>query len=58
MSNEKVMRIYSIKQAAAELKVSKSYVYYLVATKRLRARKIGAQYTLSQVEIDRYRDGE
>lgn len=51
------MKVYSIKEAAKEMGVSKSWVYYLIQTKRIRARKIGAQYTLSQVEIDRYRDG-
>lgn len=51
------MKVYSIKQAAKELGISKSYVYYLIALKRLKARKIGAQYTLSQAEIDRYLDG-
>lgn len=52
-----IVKVYSIKEAAQELGISKSYVYYLIAIKRLRARKIGAQYTLSQAEIDRYSDG-
>jgi len=51
------MRVYSIKEAAKELGCSRSYVYFLIATKKLRARKIGAQYTLSQAEIERFQDG-
>jgi len=58
MVEQTVMKIYSIKEAAVELSVSPSYVYYLIATKRIKAKKIGAQYTLSQAEIDRYRDGQ
>jgi len=58
MVEQTIMKIYSIKEAAAELSVSPSYVYYLIATKQLKAKKIGAQYTLSQAEIDRYRDGQ
>jgi excisionase family DNA binding protein len=51
------VKVYSIKEAAKELGISRTWMYYLIQTKRIKSRKIGAQYTVSQAEIDRYRDG-
>jgi len=51
------VKVYSIREAAGILGFSRNYVYLLIQMKRIRARKIGAQYTISQAEIERYRDG-
>ena len=56
-AEEPVQKVYSIREAAGILGVSRNYVYLLIHMKRIKARKIGAQYTISQAEIDRYRDG-
>ena len=55
---EDPVKVYSIRETAKELGLSRAYVYYLIQTKRLKARKIGAQYTVSQAEIDRYQNGD
>jgi len=54
---EEPVKVHSIKEAADMLGVSRTWMYYLIHTRRIKARKIGAQYTISQAEIDRYRDG-
>lgn len=57
IGTEEPVKVYSIREAATELGVSRSWVYYLIQTRRIKARKIGAQYTITQGEIARYRDG-
>lgn len=49
-------KVYSMKEAAEELGVSRPYVYYLRDTGQIKAEKIGAQWTISQEEIDRYKN--
>jgi len=51
-------KYYSIKEAAEELNVSRSYVYWLKDTGRINAEKIGAQWVISQEEIDRYKNSK
>lgn len=51
---DKVQGYYSIREAAEKLGVSRSYAYYLVQTRRLKAETIGSQIVISQETIDQY----
>jgi excisionase family DNA binding protein len=48
--------LYSIKEAAELLGISRAYVYYLKNIGKIKAKKIGSQYVVGQKEIDRYKD--
>ena len=52
------IKIYSVKDTAELLGVTPSYIYYLIATKKLKADRIGWAYTISQEEIERYKQEE
>jgi len=47
-------KVYSIKEAAKLLGISRSGVHWLKDTGKIKAEKIGSQYVISQEEIDRY----
>lgn len=47
-------RLYSIKEAAEALGITRSGVHWLKDTGKLKAEKIGEQYVITQSEIDRY----
>lgn len=49
-------KVYSLKEAALLLGVSRAYVYHLKDMGRIKAEKIGAQWVISQEEIERYKD--
>ena len=49
-------KYYSIKEAAEELKVSRTYIYYLRDTGQIKVEKIGSQYVITQEEIERYKN--
>jgi len=49
------MKIYSIKEAAQKLGITPSEVYRLKDMGRIRVEKIGAQYTISEKEIERFK---
>jgi len=48
-------RYYSMKEAAEILGVSRTWMYYLKETRRIRVEKIGAQYVVSEAELHRYK---
>jgi len=49
-------KLYSIREAAELLGISRAYVYNLKDMGRIKVEKIGAQYVISQEEIDRYKN--
>lgn len=51
-------KVYSMKEAAELLSISRAYVYYLKMTGLIKAEKIGAQWVISQEEIDRYKNSQ
>lgn len=51
-------RDYSIKEAAEILGISRSGVHWLKDTGKIKVKKIGNQYVISQKEIDRYRNSK
>lgn len=51
---ENTLKVYSIREAAIELGVSRTYVYYLRDTGQIKVEQIGAQYVITQDEINRY----
>jgi len=53
-------KLYSIKEAAELLGISRAYIYLLKDMGKIKVEKIGSQYVISQEEIDHYkqeRDG-
>lgn len=49
-------KVYSIKEAAEILGMSRSGVHWLKDTGKIKVEKIGEQYVISQEELDRYKD--
>ena len=49
---------YSIKEAAKILGITRSGVHWLKDTGKIKARKIGSYYVISQEEIDRYKNSK
>jgi len=52
------MKLYSMKEAAQELGISRAYMYYLKDMGRVKAEKIGAQWVITEAEIKRYREAK
>ena len=48
-------KYYSIKEAAKELGLSAAWVYRLKDLNRINAERIGAQWVITQEEIERYK---
>ena len=46
-------KLYSLKEVADNLKVSRQYIWILIQLKKIKARKIGGRYIISQKEFDR-----
>ena len=51
-------KVYSIKEAAEILGITRSGVHWLKDTGKIEARKIGSYYVISQEEIDRYKNSK
>lgn len=49
-------KVYSMREAAEELGISRAQIYYLKNTRQLQAKRIGAQFVITQEEIDRYKN--
>ena len=50
MNNE----VYSIKEAAKLLGITRAYVYILRDMGKIKVKKIGSQYVITKKEIERY----
>ena len=48
------MKLLSIKQAADKLGKSRQYVWLLIKMGKLKARKVGSRYIVTQVQLDKY----
>jgi excisionase family DNA binding protein len=51
--SEMATKYYSIREVAAMLGISRPYVYYLQATRKLKAQKVGAQWIIPAKEVER-----
>jgi len=51
------MKLYSPRQAALELHVSRAYVYHLIGLRKLKVQKLDTHYYVPESEVRRYKEG-
>jgi len=50
------MKLYSVREAAKQIGITRSYAYLLIQMRRLKAQRIGAQFVISDKEIERFKE--
>ena len=53
--SEMATKYYSMAEVAVMLGISRAYLYYLKDTRKLKVQKIGAQFVVSEREVERLR---
>lgn len=53
--NEMATKYYSMAEVAAMLGISRPYVHYLKDTRKIKAVRIGAQWAISEKEVERFK---
>ena len=53
---KKVYGYYSVREASLFLGFSRSYIYYMINTGKIKAEKLGSQFVIPEQEIERFQE--